>query len=234
VLNLTKALELIFKFKNNGDLSAILLLEDMIKEEISLQQAKDSGRVNTYKTLKRLIEQNIKENSHRPALHGVWNDKITEKQYFCTDFYEWCKTRAIELYRVMKPGGYYIIEINNPIEGLKQLDDGITPINPNNIFPKDYNDFPHKTSIDIKNIKMQLKEKEAEAKAKGENVKKYIKDNAMTEIGLSFYPSSQIIDIINVLGNDITVHYQDGEMKPCIIESDIGRALIMPLHRKKA
>jgi len=40
VLNLTKALELIFKFKNNGDLSAILLLEDMIKEEISLQQAK--------------------------------------------------------------------------------------------------------------------------------------------------------------------------------------------------
>jgi len=205
VLNLTKALELIFKFKNNGDLSAILLLEDMIKEEISLQQAKDSGRVNTYKTLKRLIEQNIKENSHRPALHGVWNDKITEKQYFCTE--------------------YYIIEINNPIEGLKQLDDGITPINPNNIFPKDYNDFPHKTSIDIKNIKMQLKEKEAEAKAKGENVKKYIKDNAMTE---------QIIDIINVLGNDITVHYQDGEMKPCIIESDIGRALIMPLHRKKA
>jgi len=196
---------LIFKFKNNGDLSAILLLEDMIKEEISLQQAKDSGRVNTYKTLKRLIEQNIKENSHRPALHGVWNDKITEKQYFCTE--------------------YYIIEINNPIEGLKQLDDGITPINPNNIFPKDYNDFPHKTSIDIKNIKMQLKEKEAEAKAKGENVKKYIKDNAMTE---------QIIDIINVLGNDITVHYQDGEMKPCIIESDIGRALIMPLHRKKA
>lgn len=205
MLNLTKALELIFKFKNNGDLSAILLLEDMIKEEISLQQAKDSGRVNTYKTLKRLIEQNIKENSHRPALHGVWNDKITEKQYFCTE--------------------YYIIEINNPIEGLKQLDDGITPINPNNIFPKDYNDFPHKTSIDIKNIKMQLKEKEAEAKAKGENVKKYIKDNAMTE---------QIIDIINVLGNDITVHYQDGEMKPCIIESDIGRALIMPLHRKKA
>ena len=40
MLNLTKALELIFKFKNNGDLSAILLLEDMIKEEISLQQAK--------------------------------------------------------------------------------------------------------------------------------------------------------------------------------------------------
>lgn len=213
MLNLTKALELILKFKNNGDLSAILLLEDMIKEEIALQQAKDSGRVNTYKTLKKLIKQNIKDNPYRPVLHGVWIDKITEKQYFCT--------------------GYYIIEINNPIEGLKQLDDGITPINPNDIFPEDYNDFPHKTSIDIKNIKMQIKEKEAEAKAKGENVKKYIKDNAITEIGLSLYPSSQIIDIINVLGNDITVHYQDGEMKPCIIESDIGRALIMPLRRTK-
>lgn len=213
MLNLTKALELILKFKNNGDLSAILLLEDMIKEEIALQQAKDLGRVNTYKTLKKLIEQNIKDNPYRPVLHGVWIDKMTEKQYFCT--------------------GYYIIEINNPIEGLKQLDDGITPINPNDIFPEDYNDFPHKTSIDIKNIKMQLKEKEAEAKAKGENVKKYIKDNAITEIGLSLYPSSQIIDIINVLGNDITVYYQDGEMKPCIIESDIGRALIMPLRRTK-
>jgi len=213
VLNLTKALELILKFKNNGDLSVILLLEDMIKEEIALQQAKSLGKANTYRTLKKLIEETIKDNPGRIALHGVWIDEITEKQYFCN--------------------GYYIIEINEPIEGLKQLESGIKPIDVRNILPKDYSEFSNKTKLDIKNIKTQIKEKEAEAKAKGENVKKYIKDNAITEIGLSLYPSSQIIDIINVLGNDITVHYQDGEMKPCIIESDIGRALIMPLRRTK-
>jgi len=53
---------------------------------------KNKATLEDIEEFKKLIEETIKDNPGRIALHGVWIDEITEKQYFCN--------------------GYYIIEIN--------------------------------------------------------------------------------------------------------------------------
>ena len=112
MFNLTKALELTITARTSPE--CLGQLQEMISEAIRLDIAKNKGIGNIYKAARKLLENIKKDFPLKECLHGAWIDKISEKQYICN--------------------GYYCIEINDPIEGLQQLKDGVTAFKGRELF----------------------------------------------------------------------------------------------------
>jgi hypothetical protein len=202
LLNLTKALELTIRARK--DIAATIELESMILEAIAVETAKSKGSLNLYSALKKIIEKAKKDQVYRKETHGAWIDPISEKQYVAN--------------------GYYLIEINNPVEGLPQLESGITALNPHGYF-RDAGECTAETALDVNAIKVQMKQAEAEARAQNRKVSHY--GLGVYKIGLSWYSVVLLMDIISVLGTEVTAHYTERTNAPCFITSSVGRALLM-------
>lgn len=206
MLNLTKALTLTIKARE--DIAAIFELESMIKEAMSVEIAKSKGNLNIYSALKKILEKAKKDSPDRPSIHGAWLDTITEKQYVSN--------------------GFYLIEINTPVEGLPQLENDVTALNPM-IYLKDAEYYEKEIPLNAGKIKLQLKQAEAERKA-NDREKILLTGIGIFELGLSWYSVVLLSTLISVLGADVTVHGLDEPFKPCIITSNIGRAFLMPVR----
>jgi hypothetical protein len=162
----------------------------------------------SYKIMARLIAAEIKNNPSRKYTQGVWTDS-TNKQYFCN--------------------GHLFIEFNTPVEGLLQLDDSITRLNPNLLFPKDYASYQSQYLADIADSIKDVKE---ESKTKGvKNPKDYLENSTLTKIGASWYSSLKLQDLLKILGLDTIVYNLDEELTPCVMVSGVGRAILAPVKR---
>lgn len=209
MLNLSKALTLTIKAREN--ITGLLELEGMIRDAMAEEIARSKGSLNTFSALKKIIEKIKKEAPYRKGLHGAWIDPITEKQYVCT--------------------GYCLIEINEPIDGLLQIEDGETTVNP---FPYFKEEYEEETPIDANQVKLQMKEATAKARAQGSK-KITLNGIGLYKIGPSFYSVAVLADIISALGTDIVAaHLKDGSNTTCVLTSKIGRAYVCPVAMPKS
>jgi hypothetical protein len=210
LLNLTKALELTIKAKE--DPRAILELENLIKEAIAVENAKNNNKINAFRALNKIIKENRKKYPDKIQTHGAWIEPFENKQYITN--------------------GYYIIEINQPIEGLPQLGPDVEPpINGRKLFADTIEKANYEeVFINISDLKKQFKIAQVEAKIAKAEIDKI--PSGQIKIGASWYPVNQLIDIINTLGEDIRIYTEKNCNKPCLLISNTGRALIMPINKQ--
>jgi len=201
-MNLSKMLEL--TIASREDTTKTVELEELIKRYIAEEEAKKKGTFNAFKSIKKYIDKTIKNQAHRPQIHGV---KIVNDKMIFTNTYS-------------------AFRFNNIIEGLPIVED--MPDIDTIINNARDNNKTRVNTPNIKELKAQLKTAKANKKATKSKSILDVKEG-FYKINNGYLNIELLIEVIEILGTkDLEIYTTDNWLSPIYTVSPEGEAVLLP------
>ena len=204
-MNLTKMLEL--TIAGREDTSKLLMLEDMIKGLINQQEASKKGNLSLFKQVEKYIKTFVKVEPNKTNFHGI-----------CIHYNNTYFTNTRSLFRIN-----HVLEGFNEVKLPEAVYTMIDEARNNN-----------RIEVDIP-VLSELKaiQKTAKAAQKAGKHKSILTiEEANFKIHNSYVDIELLIEVLEVLGNNVSMLANEKKNSLVYFKGDNGEAILLPLNRR--